>query len=953
MHLLGPWSEPSELAGSGGGKASGLYALSACGLPVPDWAVIDTEVFEHVLAVWGLRGRADTLAAATGLDEARNSADALRTAIVDPSRPLPGDVRDLIGRAYATVGAGSVAVRSSMAVEDGASLSYAGQFDTFLNVTGETDLIDAVRRCWASAFSARSLSYAFAHGASNHDGVAVIVQRLVDAEISGVAFAVNPISGSTDETMISAVYGLGEGLVSGAVDADTHVVGTDGDIRDTIIGAKATRYRADPSGGSIESAVDAADRERPALNPPQIKELAVAVARITDHLAVPQDVEWAIADGELWFVQARPVTTGELTPPAGVPATAPVRDGVVLRGAGESVAPDAVRIWDNSNIIESFNGITSPLTFTTAADIYGRVYLGYATSLRVPRAQLAQVSAWTPVMLGTFHGRVYYNLVHWYRMVGIAPGHPLNRKVLEAALGVSEPLASAQAKSLRPFTFANPVSKAVSRLITTVTYLRRMADIDDVVADFLTEFYRVYDRFEKRDVDAMTGAAAFAAYREVEGDLVRRWGPLMVLDAILLTLTGTMFLLTKLFLPRAPEWFLYAVVGPGADVESAEPARAMAGLAQLAAGDPQVRAIIEQTAPTRCHRALVDGEHTVFLDAVDDYLERYGYRSLDELKLEVPDLREDPSSVFVMVRSAMAQAAGSVATSTTPSTLDTPNAQDTPNTQDTPDAQEYLDAHLHGIRRRIYDRVRDKTSRCAAHRERLRFARTRAFGMVKRLIRVMARDLVARGQLECFDDVFELTVEELRRCYSAGPGGSAGPAADLATLVRTRKAARLADSALMAPERFVTVGADLGDDALAAQGWVPVADVPCAPVGSVLTGTPSAAGVVEAFAHIVTEPHDVRGGVLVAYRTDPGWVAALPSASALVIERGSPLTHVAIVARELGVPTVVQVRDATSVLRSGMRIRVDGTQGIVTVLESAAADPGEGAPAEYSEVRHA
>src|SRR5699024_9771648 len=113
----------------------------------------------------------------------------------------------------------------------------------------------------------------------------------------------------------------------------------------------------------------------------------------------------------------------------------------------------------------------SPLTLSTAREVYRRVYDGYARSLRVPAAQLEQVASWTPELLGSFHGRVYYNLFNWYRMVGIAPGYPLNRRVLEVALGVAEPLDAATARTIRPFTFGGPVRRLVSRAVTTAVYV--------------------------------------------------------------------------------------------------------------------------------------------------------------------------------------------------------------------------------------------------------------------------------------------------------------------------------------------------------------------------------------------------------------------------------------------------------------------------------------------------
>ncbi len=891
MHVLGPWTDTATIAELGGGKARGLHSLGQCGFRVPDWTVLGTDVFARFLADSALAQTVDTIVSLDDLDTALTVAATFRAEIA--AKPLPPDIAELVAEAYRQLDSGAIAVRSSVVAEDGPDHSYAGQFDSFLNVNGLDAVLDRVRDCWASAFSERSLRYAFANKRPPAAGVAVVLQRLVAARASGVLFTANPISGARDELVLSAVYGLGEGLVSGAVDADSVVVDkSSGTVLESVLGEKEQFYTVTADQGYTIDPVEPARREQSALTPAEIAEIAELGAKLEVEFGAPQDVEWAIDGAGLWFLQARPITT----------ALASAPPGAVLRGAGEVVPDGERRIWDNSNIIESFSGITSPLTYTTAADIYGRVYHGYARSLRVPSAQVRQTEQWTSVLLGYFHGRVYYNLLHWYRMVGIAPGYPLNRKVLEAALGVAEPLPDDVAKTLRPFTFGNPLARLWSRTVTTATYLRRLFGIDELVEQFMTDFYRVYDEYDAIDYTALSGAEAYAAYRKVDRDLVERWGPLMVLDAILLTCTGLMFLLTKLFLPKAPEWFLYAVVGPGADVESAEPARAMKALADAARVDPELTALVNSTAPEQIYPALAD--HPEFRAQVDAYIDRYGYRSLDELKLETPDLREDPASLFVMLRSALP---------------DAPLGH-------RDEAEEYLDAHLRGFRRRIYERLRGKVSRCAAHRERLRFCRTRAFGMVKRMIRAMGRDLAARGVIDEFADVFYLTVQELRGCYDGADTAS------MRELVAARKAQRARDAGLVAPDRFVTVGSAFGRAELAQQGWVPVTDTPAATAGTVLPGTPSASGIVAGAAVVVDEPRDVAGGILVAYRTDPGWVAALPSAAALVIERGSPLTHVAIVARELGVPTVVQVKDVTKVIRTGMRIRVDGTNGTVTVL---------------------
>ncbi|WP_246010811.1 phosphoenolpyruvate synthase [Nocardia mexicana] len=884
--MLDPNTEDTEDAEAYGGKARGLRRLRHAGFRVPEWVTLESGLFQ--LMGSEIVAAAAEFAESTDIDQALRRGAALRERIL--TAPLPPVVADRVRDACARLGDVAVAVRSSAAVEDGAGYSFAGQFDSLLNRRGVEAVGAAVLACWASACSERVIRYAFAHGLPLPAAPAVVLQRLVAARAGGVLFTANPMTGAPDELVIGAVYGLGEGLVSGAVDADSLVVDkVSGQVVESTRGEKATAYRPDGEHGCAAVPVAAEQGARAALSDAEVAELVELGRRIESAFGAPQDIEWAIDEQRPWVLQARPITTAV---------------GARLRGAGEELEAGELRIWDNSNIIESFNGLTSPLTFTTAADIYGRVYRGYAESLRVPPRQLRQTDAWTSVLLGTFHGRVYYNLLHWYRMVGIAPGYPLNRRVLEAALGVAEPLPDEIAKTLRPFTFANPLARLRSRTVTTATYLRRIVGIDAMMRRFLTEFYRVYDEFDAVDDAGLTGEQAYARYRELDSELVRRWGPLMVLDAILLTLTGLLYVLTRLLLPKAPEWFLYAAASPGEDVESAEPARAMAAMAETVRSDPELRAVVEKVAPERIRAELQAGGHAEFLTLVDDYVDRYGYRSIDELKLETPDLREDPASLFVLLRGALPQE----------------------RSRRGGEADAYLDAHLRGVRRVLYERLRRKVGRCAAHRERLRFCRTRAFGMVKRMIRVMGRDLVARGVIDDFADVFQLTVQELRGCYE---GADTGP---LRGAIAARKQQRASDSRLVAPARFVTRGPGFGRAELAAQGWVPVTDMPAATAGAVLTGMPSGPGVATGTAVVVDQPRDVAGGVLVTYRTDPGWVAALPSAAALVIERGSPLTHVAIVARELGVPTVVQVPDATTRIRTGMRVRVDGTGGTLTVL---------------------
>ncbi|WP_327147946.1 PEP-utilizing enzyme [Nocardia sp. NBC_01329] len=495
----------------------------------------------------------------------------------------------------------------------------------------------------------------------------------------------------------------------------------------------------------------------------------------------------------------------------------------VIRGAAEPVAPGEPRIWDDATAVQTFPGITSPLAFTIAAGIYGRVCREYARSLGVPDEQVEQTDSWTPYLLGSFHGRVYGNLLHWYRLAGIAPGYRLSRRALEDMLGATDPVPDEVAESLSPFTFDSRAHRIRSRIRTTGVFLRRAWRIEAMMRDFRTEFDRVCDRYEPGDY--VHGEHAYAEYRRLDRELVLLWGPVTVLDAVVLTLMGAVVALTDSYLPEASRAFRYAAVRPGVAIGSA-----------VESGSPGATGI---------------------------------------------------------------------------------------------DPDDYLDERLGGIRRRLYDLVRVRAARCAAHRESVRSSRARAAGILEAMIRVMAADLAARGILRDPGDIDCLTAGELRGCYDRAP------MPDLGARIAERKAARAAAGGLSAPVRFSTEGAEVSDVQLTEQGWAARTAISAAHDHEVLAGTASTAGVVEGPAVVARRLRDMTPGILVAENADPAWVAALPSASALVIEHGGPLTAVATVARELGVPTVVRVPAATARLRTGMRIRVDGSTGTVTVLSGA------------------
>lgn len=889
-------SSAADLAERGGGKAQGLHRLSGAGIDVPEWAVIGTDVFDRFVADNDL---AEPLAALVeGLDSDNADAVAQQASELILSGELDHETRAMVLDAYQLVGSGVVAVRSSGAEEDSGELSFAGQFASYLNVQGDDEVVEHVRLCWASAYTARALQYRAEHNVVNPAvRIAVIVQRLVAADRSGVMFTANPTTGRRDQLVVSAVYGLGEGLVSGAVDADTVVVDRM-KLRPPqwTVGEKSQRYDAAPGTGLRVSEVPESETVARCLSDAEVAELFALGERLEEVFGAPQDVEWALEAGRLVVLQSRPVTS---LPPEAETTRAQLVERVL--------------IWDNSNIVENFGGISTPLTFSFARHVYHAAHQEYCRMLRVPDRQLREMDDWQRNRLGYFHGRVYYNLLTWYRMQRLLPLAQMKHRVMELSMGVADPIADDVVQRLTPCTYRSRREELTVRGRAAAVFGWQFALTDRYVKRFLDEFYEVFERFERIDYDRLPADEVFRHYMALDRELLPKWAPMVGLEAIILTGFGLLLGLTKKWLPDAPTWLHWKVASPGEGTESVQPARVLRELADVVLADPELAAVITSAEPEQIRQRLEAGGHREFLASVDSYIDKFGYRSLDELKLEEPDLRENSDVFYDMLRGAMASVAG----------RDTDHGADE-------EVERYLAEHLSAARRPIYERMRGKVRHALRSRESVRFCRTRVFGLARRMFRAIGRDLARMGALEAERDVFYLHLEEIRGCFEGTIGHG-----DLAELVAMRKRAAAADAQLTAPERFVTAGPvywDKGADA-AWLGDGSLEDGQELVAGSVLRGTPCSYGTAEGIARVVTAPKGIDGGVLVTYRTDPGWVGVLPSASALLIERGSPLTHVAIVARELGIPTVVQIKNLVNRVQNGTRLRVDGGTGEVHVLD--------------------
>ncbi|MGH3734133.1 MAG: PEP/pyruvate-binding domain-containing protein [Micromonosporaceae bacterium] len=279
-----------------GGKGANLGELVGAGFPVPDGFVVTTAAYQRVAPVVRIPDHPDDGAAI------RDQFEAVE---------LPAEIREAIAAGYAELGGGPVAVRSSATAEDLPGAAFAGQQDTYLNVVGQAVVLDAVRRCWGSLWTDRAIAYRAKRGIDSAEvSIAVVVQSMVDAELAGVMFTANPVTGHRDQLVVDASTGLGEAVVSGLVTPDHYVLDRHGDVRDFTPGRREVVIRG-VAGGGVRHEPGAPEAEP--LPETVLVELAQLGTRVAAHFGRPQDIEWAYADGQLRLLQARPMTA--LPPP--------------------------------------------------------------------------------------------------------------------------------------------------------------------------------------------------------------------------------------------------------------------------------------------------------------------------------------------------------------------------------------------------------------------------------------------------------------------------------------------------------------------------------------------------------------------------------------------------------------------------------------------------------------
>lgn len=766
-----------------------------------------------------------------------------------------------LAAALAKLGGRRFAVRSSAAAEDGAEHSFAGQFSTFLEVPAE-GVAQRIAEVRASARDEGVLHYCTSRGIDPPTVPTVLVQRMIDAARAGVAFSADPVSGARRKALVSAVEGTGEKLVSGEADGQTWTVG-----REVEENAEGLLARS------------------------QVWAVARLARDCERHCGRPQDIEWAIdRQGELWLLQSRPITTLSGLPDPG----------------------DEVRVWDNSNIAESYGGVTSTLTFSFALRVYESVYREFCRLMSVPDSRIQGADAVFARMLGLVRGRVYYNLGNWYRVLALLPGFQLNRGFMEQMMGVREPLPDELVEQVVAESRRGCWSDALALLRTSAGLVARLVGLRRQVAGFYRRLEHALE-VPSTPFHEMSGDELVAHYRSLEGRLLRSWDAPLVNDFFAMVFYGVLRSLCGRWAGDETGTLQNRLLAESGGIISAEPPRRIRRMAELASATPGLPArLLDASLAVRAKLAALR-ENDELAREFERYLTDFGDRCLEELKLESPTVRDDPgtllTSIGAMAEARIPERSGEL-------------SDEAPSLEIENPPKRWV---FHWVLAQTRERVR-----C---RENLRFERTRVFGRVRTIVREMGKRLHADDRLDDPADVFHLEIGELLAVWEG-----TGTVDDLAALARQRRAEfKRHEREDAPPDRFTTRGPIHRYRSFEHRAADASADG-----GDLLQGVGACPGRVRGRVRVVSDPRGARlepGEILVARQTDPGWVVLFPAASGLLVERGSLLSHSAIVSRELRLPCVVSLPGVTSRLTTGDRVVLDGSTGEVRIIGEEGDEP--------------
>lgn len=859
----------SNLLKGCGGKGRNLFVLKKAGFNVPEFVVITEESIKEIFK--DIIPEIDSL-----LKKLHSGNDKTIAEIAEEIKKTITSYHvnsifscEIISKLEEIFGVNFyVSVRSSANSEDGASDSFAGILSSYMFVAKD-NIIEKISMVYASAFSERALKYMILKNIDPDAGkMAIVIQTMIDSKNAGVAFS-RDVTGNMNDVLIVAGYGLGEGIVSDKTDTDSYYVERNSNEIRSIINFKNTFLVNSPDKKKLtETSVTEENKKAAVLSEKEIIEIKNTVLEIEALMSFPQDIEFCKShDGQLYILQSRNITT---------------------------INASEIKILDNSNIVESYPGITRPLTFSFAKSAYENVFSGTMKLFKISESDQINLEPALQHLIAHHKGRVYYNLHHWYKIVSKVIASEQSLKAWENLVGIKQS-SSNDLKISR--------SKKLFSLYVLISLIFKYKRICANFFRFFNSEYKSLNEFLKWSKEGRTSPTEIFTFFEQKSKLLfEGWAPTIVNDFF----TFKSFdLLKKISSKKTNNNNIANDLLCGIEgVESELPVLELLKLTNKVKSNKFLSEIFKNK-PGYVLYIISSSQYTDFKSDFDNYIKKYGDRVLEELKLETPNLRMKPEKLVSMIQNQL-------------ETNNTVEAIKSRQTSIRTNAEKEIRKSLilNPVKKLLFEVVLGFTKQAVRNRENMRFARTRAYGVVKELFAVIGSYMVDENVIDAPEDISWLEVSEVKQYCNCGDSGS------FRKIISERKAEYAAYENLKLADKIMYQGDTVPSTKENAEHNQ-------IKEGSLL-GLGVSGGIIKGTAMIVHKPSlelNIKGEILVTKMTDPGWIFLMAQAGGIISEKGSLLSHTAIVGRELGIPTIVGVTNATTLIENGERIEINGEKG--------------------------
>ncbi len=851
-----------------GGKASGLNFLKELNYPVPEYFVLTFDFLKEIFKTDEFEKASVSLSAnVDSLNDFSQKAQNHIEKISIPDKTLS----EIKAKCTSIFGNSLMAVRSSAQAEDTADYSFAGQYSSFMYVSPDT-LEEKIKKCFASLYNPNALMYMMlTYGKIIPQKMSVIIQKMIDATVSGVVFTMD-VEGNLNNLIITAAYGAGEGIVAGKVDADMFFVNRqNSDVYQKIANKKsALLFNHNENLSLKETAVESDKAALPSLSVDQILFISEKALNAERVFQKPLDIEFSIdTNGSVYFLQARPITT---------------------------IKNEKLKILDNTNISESYPGITLPLSISFAKNNYYHVFKGTVKAVGVNVKNFPDMENVLSNLIAGFEGRVYYRLDNWYKTLSLVIPGKNSMKNWETSLGLK------QGSFLPIKVSAIQKIKSKIRLLKLVLFHNRWS------RRFFSSFSEDYNRLLSFRYNEKSPKDVFLFIEDVSASLFDNWYPTLINDLIAFRSYGKLKKIVKSLGFEDDDNIANDLLCGISDVESEKPLLSLLEMVSMVKNDSDLKLIFEENNSGIIYSKIKESSHNDFLNEINSYSKLYGDRTTSELKLETESFRNKPEKVIELIKSHLSSKIT--------------KEEIKQNQQKIKERAEKLineKIYRYSLRKLYYSYILKLARNTIRNRENMRFCRTRAYGAVKVLYAHLGGEMQKAGIISQKSDIYYVDIENVKSfCLKNNQS-------NLESLVESRKKEYSVFEKKSLPDRIMyqsdnpPVGGDIVIDTLS---------------DNEIKGIAVSKGTVLAKALVVNEPDltlNVQDTILVTKITDPGWIFLMSKASGLISEKGSLLSHTAIVGRELGIPTIVGADKATSIIKTGDIIFMDGSTGYIKI----------------------